>query len=362
LSFLVALVNAAERRTNVGLSSEEVGESLGLTPSEIEEFENYWTGKGRLEGITLAHVGITPLAVDDVEEIESTAEALPDTEGEEQEMVTVNPKRVFVIHGRNLRAFDAMRDFLRALGLDPWNFDDLVAEIGGSPFIGDVVREGLSKAKAVVALFTPDEYSTLRGDLTAGGADKPVDKARWQARPNVIFEAGMALGIDEEKTILVTLGSDVSLFSDVNGRHIVQLDNGVKSRDRLRAKLEGRGCRVELKSDWTTTGDFEGCSIVASTAAPASPSAVPATSDIPDAAATMKLKAWVTREDDYDITKGPVELAEVERKAGVPSGFAERLSPKWLPEGWSIKEMGGGYVWLEKEPERMVTSERRRGW
>jgi hypothetical protein len=73
----------------------------------------------------------------------------------------------------------------------------------------------------------------------------------------------MALGIAEERTVLVTLGRDVSLFSDVGGLHYVGLDNGYEMRNLLRNKVRAAGCDPDMATDAqlsrTQAGDFEGC-------------------------------------------------------------------------------------------------------
>jgi predicted nucleotide-binding protein len=176
--------------------------------------------------------------------------------------VMPDSKQVFIIHGRNIAARTALEHFLRVLGLQPVDFDQLAADQGGTAFIGDIVRAGLERAQGIVALFTPDEYAGLRPDHR-GAHDKPDESQRWQARPNVIFEAGMAYGMAAQRTVLVTLGTDISLFSDVAGVHVVRLHNAVQSRGKLRQKLIGMGCDVNQRTDaWTdptTSGDFEAC-------------------------------------------------------------------------------------------------------
>lgn len=172
-----------------------------------------------------------------------------------------DPRRVFVVYGRNGKALSAMRLFLRALKLDPLDFDTVKNDLGGSPFVGEIIRSGMERAQAIVVLFTPDEYAALRPELW-NIHDTESDKSRWQPRPNVIFEAGMALAIDERRTILVVLG-EVHLSSDLHGRHFLTLNNSVTARNALRNALVGTGCQVDQYvndlDNLEIAGDFEAC-------------------------------------------------------------------------------------------------------
>lgn len=173
-----------------------------------------------------------------------------------------DPEKVFVIHGRNIAAYNNLVLFLQALKLDVIDFDELSAECGGSEFIGNIVKKGMQIARGIIVLFTPDECAKLAEEY-CGIHDAASEKTRWQARPNVIFEAGMAMGIDEKRTILVTLGSDVKLFSDVDGRHVVRLDNSAEKREILKLRLQGIGCAVSSNTknlhNRALAGDFEAC-------------------------------------------------------------------------------------------------------
>jgi len=155
-----------------------------------------------------------------------------------------DPRRVFIVYGRNTKAYDAMRLFLQSLKLDPLTFDEVRNTLRGSPFVGDVVRAGLERAQGIIVLFTPDEYACLRPSLSSAH-DAENDLERWQPRPNVILEAGMALAISEQRTILVLLGKGVVLASDLLGRHYINVDNDPKSRARLRDALAGIGCSID---------------------------------------------------------------------------------------------------------------------
>ena len=172
-------------------------------------------------------------------------------------LATGDPKKkVFVIHGRNLDARKQMGYFLAALGLEAINFDDLRASLKGTPTIADIVKAGMDQAQGVVALFTADEHAWTRPEFRWGESGESVE--RWQSRPNVLFEAGMAFGRDRERVVLVKLGR-VSLFTDVAGIHVLCPTNDPKGhRDVLRKTLKAMECDVDLASSkWLHDGDFE---------------------------------------------------------------------------------------------------------
>lgn len=165
------------------------------------------------------------------------------------------PRKVFVIHGRNELARSALFAFLRAIGLDPIEWSEAIGMTGkGSPYIGEVLDAAFTAAQAVVVLQTPDDVAHLHESLTYPG--DPETEAQMQPRPNVLFEAGMALGRDEDRTIIVELGR-VKSFSDIHGRHVVRLSNDIASRQELATRLTTAGCAVKTTgTDWHTAGDL----------------------------------------------------------------------------------------------------------
>ncbi len=252
------------------LDTKEIADALGWSPNQINRVLTLLNNRGLLEmdesggsapydthGFRLSHEGVLEcerLGLDQSQK-EQDNDTMSTT-------ISADPKKVFIIHGRNLAARTQMEHFLRALDLEPIDFDQLASGQGGMAFIGDIVRAGLKQAQGIVVLFTPDEYAALRTGHRETH-DKGDDILRWQARPNVIFEAGIAYGIAQERTVLVTLGADVSLFSDVNGIHIVRLGNDSGSRSSFLQKLIGIGCAVNTRSTtWTSperSGDFVSC-------------------------------------------------------------------------------------------------------
>lgn len=149
-----------------------------------------------------------------------------------------------------------MFGFLRALGLRPLEWDTAVGLTGkASPYIGEVLDAAFEHAQAVVVLMTPDEVAYLDQRWASGPGDDQANPAP-QARPNVLFEAGMALGRNPDSTLLVEVGS-VRPFSDVGGRHAIRLSNDSTSRQSLATRLRNTGLDVDTAgTDWLTVGDF----------------------------------------------------------------------------------------------------------
>lgn len=165
--------------------------------------------------------------------------------------------RVFVIHGRNEAMRRALFDFLRAIDLKPIEWSEAVALTGKpSPFVGEILDAAMQYAQAIIVLFTGDDQARLRDEFLSGNDPAYERETTPQSRPNVIFEAGLALGKYPERTILVQAGV-LRPFSDIAGRHLIRLKNTSKSRQELALRLKLAGCNVDLSgTDWHDAGDF----------------------------------------------------------------------------------------------------------
>lgn len=167
------------------------------------------------------------------------------------------PNSVFVVHGRDRVAKVATFEFLRALGVKPIEWTSALAmSKKAAPYIGEVLDAAFAQARAVVVLMTPDDLAQLRPDLLSP-TDKPYERTlTGQARPNVLFEAGMAFATHPDRTVIVQLGT-IREFSDVAGRHVVQMSNDYAKRNEFATKLTNAGCDVDTTgSDWVSAGDF----------------------------------------------------------------------------------------------------------
>lgn len=166
-------------------------------------------------------------------------------------------RKVFVVHGRNESVRKDFFSFLRSLGLEPLEWRKAIEAAGtGTPAVADIIDAAFKKAVAVVVLLTPDDRVKLADEFQKASDLAYEKELVGQARPNVLFEAGMAFGRDPNSTVLVQVG-DVKPFSDVGGRHVTRLTNDPESRSELVTKLRNAGCAVDDGgTDWYSIGDF----------------------------------------------------------------------------------------------------------
>jgi predicted nucleotide-binding protein len=213
----------------------------------------------------------SPRAKDETAALSLKAEAVRDIEilKKEFELTSMsNPvqtgakdrRKVWVVHGRNSKARDATFTFLRAIGLEPMEWNEALALTGkGSPYTGEVLDRAFEEAQAVVVLVTGDDVARL-GTRYVEAHDPPEETDPTpQARPNVIFEAGMAFGKYPDRTVIVYLGR-TRPFSDVVGRNVLYINNRIEKRQGLADRLRIAGCevRTDNRTDWHTAGDFDG--------------------------------------------------------------------------------------------------------
>lgn len=167
-------------------------------------------------------------------------------------------RKVFVVQGRNEAANDAIFQFLRSIDLNPIEWSKAVDLTGkAAPFIGDTLEEAFSNAQAVVVLLTGDDLAKLRDDFLRPNDLDYEKNLSPQARPNVLFEAGMAFGRHADKTIIIELGK-LRPFSDIAGRHVIRMNDSPEKRHELVQRLKSAGCAVDTTgTQWLKGGNFD---------------------------------------------------------------------------------------------------------
>lgn len=191
-------------------------------------------------------------APQDDTESASTPSSTPSDDGQAAAFAA-NRKAVMVVYGHDTEANTALFDWLRAVGLQPQEWSQIMAASGSaSPYIGQALERAFDNSQAVVAFFTPDER-------VLAAAASPGDPNAWrlQARPNVLIEAGMALTSHPTRTVLVVLGGQ-ELPSDLAGRHYVRLSHtAVEPLHDLASRLQQAGCETNTNGTaWLSPARF----------------------------------------------------------------------------------------------------------
>lgn len=165
--------------------------------------------------------------------------------------------KVFLVHGRNEFLRRSMFEFLRSIGLKPMEWVEAIELTGkASPYIGEILEAAFGSAQAIIALLTPDDEARLIPQLVRNHDPDFEKNLTPQARPNVIFETGMAFGMSQDRTIIVEVGN-LRPFSDIAGRHVIRLNDTPERRFELISRLRMAGCDVNIDgTDWLTAGSF----------------------------------------------------------------------------------------------------------
>ena len=233
----------------------EIGKELGYSNADTRKIGQYLRGEGHIRDrtdqgeISITHNGIKALG--------EKKNIKVNTEKSE-----ADPKKVFVVHGRNIKAKDAIFDLLRSVHLEPIEWGEAIKMTGKtSPYPQEVLDAAFKHAQSIVVLITGDDLARLRREYIIPRDQDFEGNLTPQARPNVIFEAGLAFGRNPDRTILVELENEETRpFSDVQGRLVVRLSNEPTSRHAFISRLKTAGCKIDIddKSDWIKKGDFDG--------------------------------------------------------------------------------------------------------
>ncbi len=242
---------------------QRLGKHLGVSRARVyqlidDEHRQTMLSKDLAALSLAAKVGISPgryASAEELRELRSVAKTFTPPsvvapQSSKKSKKTSAPKRpkqstAWVVHGRDLKARDAVTNILKSLGLRVLDFKTAIMRTKqGSPYVGTILGTAFNVADIVVVLLTPDDDAQLRRVFHKKNEPNHEKKLMGQPRPNVLFEAGQAFGIHPDRTILVQVGKMKPLPSDVLGRHICVLSNDTDSREEMVKKLRGVGAIV----------------------------------------------------------------------------------------------------------------------
>ncbi len=205
----LTVANIDQVRITAGTKSVPV-----MPPNQHEQLFTFLLGEG--DDVTNDFILGPPGAAGSSEP--ATAGATPSPSTAAAGARPPDPRRVMVVYRRNEGARVAIFTFLRVLGLEPIEREAAVAETGkGAPHNLEAVRAAMDAAQAVAVVLTAEDHAGLLPPL-AGANDAPDLLLQDQPRQNVILEAGLAMGLSPDRTILVELGR-IRRASDFDGLH-----------------------------------------------------------------------------------------------------------------------------------------------
>ncbi len=217
---------------------QDIYDSIDLSLSDFDTADTYLLQKKYVDGTQGGMSGSRSITVGGVDFYENSGYEFDSGKIDQGLKYMPNPKKVFVVHGRDERLRNDFFSFLRTIGLQPIEWSEALSLTGkASPYIGEAIESAFNNAQAVVVLLSPDDEVRLSPELWKDKECQNEKETSLQARPNVLFEAGMAFGVNPERTILVEFG-EIKAFSDVAGRHVVRLSNNPEKRNDIAQRLK----------------------------------------------------------------------------------------------------------------------------
>lgn len=172
----------------------------------------------------------------------------------EETSMAEKEKTVFVVHGRNLNIKRNVFAFLRSLDIYPLEWEGAVKMTNkGAPSTLEVIKAGMKNSKGIIVIFTGDDEAKLKEEFWEEGENFDYEP---QPRQNVLVEAGMAMALYPNSTIIVRIGKQRSI-SDLAGINYIDLTDQPEKRQAFISRLKTIGLNVDdIGSDWLYSGKF----------------------------------------------------------------------------------------------------------
>ena len=169
--------------------------------------------------------------IDEIKEYWEDDQVAPTSSMKSSESKTTN--EIFVVHGRDGGAKEAVAGFLRTLELEPVVLNEQPNQ--GLTIIEKFEHHASGVGFAIV-LFTPDDTGSLQDE---GSASQP------RARQNVVLELGYFLGkLGRDRTCALLKGG-VEIPSDYYGVLYIEMDDGEDWKMKLLRELKEAGFDID---------------------------------------------------------------------------------------------------------------------
>lgn len=145
----------------------------------------------------------------------------------------VMDNKVFIVHGHNDALKYQLADWLRKIEIEPVILHEQ-ANMGITSILGKIKR--YSGVDCAIVLFTSDDIGGIKGD---------VANLKPRARQNVVFEAGLFLGLLGSEKVIMLCEKDLERPGDLDGCIYIEADEHGGWKEKLRAEFDAIG--IEYK-------------------------------------------------------------------------------------------------------------------
>ena len=203
-------LDPAVRGSRLGARRERAAKILGVAPGTFRNRQEARVLDAVAQALALALLSPSRTAMSEVKSPE------------------LDPTQVLLIHRNDSFGVKEVGRLVESLGLQPVLWQQALDRAGlRSPSVVDRFRSCLDTAQAVIVVFE-------------GGPG--------ESKANLAFEAGLALGLAESRTVIVQLG-DQSPPQDLEAVNILRLRNTEESITALSSALRNAGCAIPGRSD-----------------------------------------------------------------------------------------------------------------
>ena len=139
--------------------------------------------------------------------------------------------KVFIVHGHDEKLKYQLAERLRKIGIEPIILHEQ-ANKGISSILDKLER--YSDVDCAIVLFTADDV---------GGEKEDTDHLKYRARQNVVFEAGLFIGLLGNKKTIMLCEKGVELPGDLSGCIYIEADEYGGWKEKLRTEFDAIGIK-----------------------------------------------------------------------------------------------------------------------
>ena len=139
--------------------------------------------------------------------------------------------KVFIVHGHDEKLKYQLAEWLRKIEIEP-----IILHEQANRGISSILKklERYSDVDCAIALFTSDDFGYQKADTT---------HLKPRARQNVVFEAGLFIGLLGNEKVIMLCEKDVELPGDLSGCIYIEADEHGGWKEKLRSELDSIGVK-----------------------------------------------------------------------------------------------------------------------